>query len=248
MKFLTHTDTTASSVAEGIKESTAVSIANMSADDAKNALAVDEARLFRAGAVAYAEQGKFAQSQELIAEMGLGRQADAYESCLGYAKSPWDIQRLRPKADLEAQVYDPDIAMLFEANEARISNDLSAMEAQVHKLSGIIAKARDDEGAYNFSPLPDATMCRTQAVRLLTRMKEIAPGSERAATRVFVKGMQRSAVYGSDLQTMSYSFDSLLESDNNADHEMVFRIIRDTDASPAKKAELYARLALRISD
>lgn len=245
VNVLAHAGMSAQEVRSGIRQSTEWSIAHTTDEATKQALAEDEGILLQTGAHAFAQQGKFADSRDLIADMGMDEQADAYEACLRLAKSPLDIARLQPKVDGEVMVYNPDITMLFAANQVRVGGDVDAMGAEVEKLAGIIATAGKDD---KDSQLPGVNRCRSQAAELLSRMKALRPGSEIPAARALISGMQQSATYGSDLATMSYAFDDLMGSSNPADHAFVFKIIQDTNASAAKKAALYARLALQLTD
>jgi hypothetical protein len=90
-------------------------------------------------------------------------------------------------------------------------------------------------------------MCRSQASLLIEKMKSMQPGSEVPAVRALLKGMRQSASYRSSLGTLTLTFDSLIKSSDKADHEMVYRTIRDTEASDAEKAAQYASLALDLT-
>jgi hypothetical protein len=228
-----------------ISASTDRSMADATDDRFKASLAEDDVRLMRTGAYAYAKQGKFADSKVMIAALGMHEQAAAYEMCLRLAKSPLDLERLRPDTDKDVMVYDPDITMMFEANEARLSGNLDAMGAQVERLAGMVAEAGADDAEGH---LPDPTMCRTQAASLLVQMKTMQPGSQLPATRVLVSSMRQSATFGADLSTMSYTYTDLMESGVRADHELVFETIQGMNAASSKKAEQLSRLALTISE
>lgn len=242
--FIAHTDLPAAELIEKIQESTDTTIGQSTNEVFRAAMATAHSSLLQTGAEAYARQGKFAQSRELIAAMGVGGQASAYEACLHSAKSPIDVQRLKPPVDTETQIYDPDIAMLFEANEARISNDVGAMTTAVYRLADSIANAGDDDEE---SSLPDPARCQDQAVNLLSSMGSMHPGSELPAARALLQGMRQSATFGSSLDMMAITFRSLTEYGSSEDHELVYQTIRDFDATDAKKAEEYARLALRLT-
>jgi len=242
--FMAHTDLPAAELIEKIQESTDTILGRSTNEAFRASMVNAHSSLLQSGAEAYARQGKFAQSRELIAAMGVGGQASAYDACLRSAKSPIDVQRLKPPVDTETQTYDPDVAMLFTANEARISNDVGIMTAEVRKLADSIAKAGDDDEE---SSLPDPARCRDQAVALLNAIRSMHPGSDLPAARALLTGMRQSATFSSSLGMMAATFRSLTEYGSSEDRELVYQTIRDTEATDAKKAEAYARLALQLT-